>query len=357
MSKKRVLVAPLNWGLGHASRCMPIIAQLLDAQVEVVLAADGQALSFLKKTFSNLEIHQFPDIQIEYPSGNSFLFHMAKQLPAMQKQLKRDQEYILDFVDKHKIDAIISDNRYGFNHPHLPSIIISHQINLRAGVFSLVLKSYLKALIQEFNSCWIPDFEGEYNLSGSLSHGKKLAFNHRYIGALSAMEKENTEEDIDLLVLLSGPEPSRSELENIICRQLMDFDKKVVIIRGLPEGDGKSLPLPDNIQQFDFINPKEVERWMNRAKVVICRSGYSSIMDLQTLGKKAILVPTPGQSEQEYLAKIHGRNGNILSAEQDQLNLNVDWNLALQKEGCQARENRLLKPVINEFVASITRYE
>lgn len=357
MGKKRILVAPLNWGLGHASRCMPIIEQLEKKGIEPVLGGDAKVYDFFQKVYPKKEIHLIPDIQIHYSDGGSFLLHMAKQLPKMRTHLEKEKSFIQSFVEENQIDGIISDNRYGLYSPSIPSVLISHQINLKAGPFSALLRSYLKSIIKKFSICWIPDFVGADNLSAELSHGKPFSFTHDYIGPLSAMGVYEMEKEIDLLIVLSGPEPKRTAFENRILQQLNTFQKKTIIVRGLPGEHILLKDIPKNCEVFQFLSPPEIANYMNQAKVVLCRSGYSSIMDLYALNKKAILVPTPGQTEQEYLAKYHLEKGLVHCTIEDQLDLNHDWEQAFNKSGFHAKENTQLEQAMNKFLAFIDGYE
>ncbi|MFZ6051671.1 glycosyltransferase [Halocola ammonii] len=304
---KKVLVAPLNWGLGHATRCVPIINCLVNLELEVILAASGRSADFLRITFPDLELIDFPDYGMTHPVKGSFAWHLIKKSGAVFRSIREENEVLKKMVKEHQIDAVISDNRYGLHHPEIPTVLITHQLNIQA---PLPLRGWLRKIVRgfvkNFNECWVPDFEGSPNLSGKLSHGKGIPENVRFVGPLSRFsdsESEQKEEEapIDYLALISGPEPQRTHFEKEVFKEFLGLEGKRVLICGKPDSEGKSKE--SGIEQINYLGGLELESFLRRSKVITCRPGYSTLMDLFALGKGAVLIPTPGQTEQKYLAK------------------------------------------------------
>lgn len=300
---KRILVAPLNWGLGHATRCIPIINALLECGFEPILASDGAALDLLKKEFPNLKAFKLPSYNITYPkNNNSFKFHFLKKLPSIIKTIRHERLFISKLASIEKIDGIISDNRFGVWHTKIPSVYITHQLNVLSGNTTWISSKLHQKIIKKYTECWIPDFEFGPNLSGTLGHPKTKLKNLKYIRPLSRFEKQNIEKTIDKLVILSGPEPQRAQLEIKLLKLLKNEKEHIVFVRGIIENEQKVESF-GNISKYNFMISTELEDAINSSKLVISRSGYTTIMDLAKLGKKAIFIPTPGQFEQLYLAQ------------------------------------------------------
>lgn len=309
--KKRVLIAPLDWGLGHATRCIPIIEELLKRNHEVLIASSGSALKLLRKEFPVLEFFALPAYKIQYPREGSFIFSIALQTPRILSVISSEHRRVQKIVRDNKIDLILSDNRYGCWSDEIPSIFISHQLNLQVTDGWRLLKPIVDTLhnsmIKKFDQCWIPD-DPKLNLAGALTKNDKLKVKH--IGVLSRFKKESIELKYDLAIVLSGPEPQRTMLEEIIFDQIEDQLIKIIVVRGVVEGLGNWKEEGNgDLVIANFLYGKRLEEIMNQSKLIISRSGYSTIMDLARLGKKAILIPTPGQTEQEYLAaQMKSRN-------------------------------------------------
>lgn len=327
--KHRVLVAPLDWGLGHASRCVPVIQALIRRGFEVVLAADKAPLLFLRKSFPKLEYHQLEGLTINYSSRLPNALAIALQTPAFLASIRKEQQKVAQLVEETKIDAIVSDNRYGVYHPKVPSILLTHQLNLQLPFGASVANAVLKNYMQKFKAIWIPDFPStEHNLSGALSHNSITGNHVNFIGPLSQFTAAslNTSNKLQrkLLVLLSGPEPSRTQFEESVLEQLKEVDFEVLFVRGLPSGKEKKLSNNPKVKAVNFLNGETLHAELLNSEVILCRSGYSSIMDLFTLNKKAILVPTAGQYEQEYLAKHMAETKLFYTVNENALHLATD---------------------------------
>lgn len=309
--KKRILVAPLNWGLGHATRCIPIIDALINANIEPIIASDGMALLLLKKEFSQLKHLDLPSYNIEYPKeGESFKWKLIKQFPRIIKTIEKEQYVIKNWVEEHQINGIISDNRFGIYSHKVPSVYITHQLNVLSGNTTVLTSKMHQNLIRKYDQCWIPDYEGSINLSDLLGHVKNnKGLNLNYMGPISRFKKQSLNSLFDIMILLSGPEPQRTLLENKLLTEFANYNGNVLLVRGLVE-DSQTISNKKHFTIYNFMQSQELERAINESKIVIARSGYTTIMDLCKLEKKALFIPTPGQFEQEYLAR-HLQNSNI----------------------------------------------
>ena len=323
--KKRILIAPLDWGLGHATRCIPIIRSLIEMGYVPVIGASGGPASLLKGEFPELEHIQLKGIPINYPKKTPFPIYFALKSPQLMRAMKREYQATQRIVDKHSIDAIISDNRYGVYSDRVPSAIVTHQLFVKSPLFPASVHRMIERRVRRFDACWVPDFEGEDNLSGSLSHGKSRLTNIQFIGPLSRFSNNGQADEIrrEILVILSGPEPQRSSFEKRITEEVLALKRTAIIVRGKP-GENRRRKLNDCVEIVDFLGSDALKEMMLSSSLVICRSGYSSIMDLIAVQRKALLVPTKGQSEQEYLATYLKNRGWFYAVEEMQLDLSHD---------------------------------
>lgn len=299
---KNILIAPLNWGLGHATRCIPIIRELLRYPfITVLLASDGRALKLLRQEFPTLIALELPAYQIHYRSTN-MIWNIAGQVPKILRAIYQERQVIKQLVKDYEIDLIISDNRYGCYHPAVRSIFMTHQINLRIPFRPLeyLTNIFNHLWLKKFETVWIPDYEGKTNLAGSLSRSAGLE-EVVYLGALSRFIKKNTPIKYDVTVVLSGPEPQRSILEQKIIEQAQNLPYQFLLVQGKTEIQ-QHFFIKKNVEVHSFLNSVALNEAILASKIVVARSGYSTLMDLMVLGKKAIFIPTPGQTEQEYLA-------------------------------------------------------
>ena len=319
--KKRILVAPLNWGLGHATRCIPIINELIQHNFEPVIASDGSALELLKKEFPKLQHIELPSYNIKYSKKKkNFKLKLIKDTPKVIKAIKAEKKQVKELVKNSNIKGIISDNRLGVYSKHVPSVFLTHQLNVLSGSTTWFSSKLHQRIIKKFDNCWIPDQMGEPNLSGKLGHSNSYDSSLKYIGPISRFQKQDIPEKYDLLVLLSGPEPQRSLLEKKLLNEILSLDKSIVFVKGIVESK-QTKTTQGNIDIYNFMTSKELERTINESSMVLSRSGYTTIMDLAKLNKKAYFIPTPGQFEQEYLAKILDDQGIAPSCNQDDFNI------------------------------------
>jgi uncharacterized protein (TIGR00661 family) len=320
----KLLIAPLDWGLGHATRIIPLIKCLLTEGCEIVIGAEGQIRQLLQKEFPKLTFLPLKGYNIVYTKQKKWLsLKLFLQTPGIILSIYKEHQWLKKVVKKFSIDAVISDNRFGLYHSSIPSVYITHQLSIKTGnKFSEKLAASTHYwFIKKYTQCWVPDFEGENNIAGRLSHPEKTPDNITYIGGLSRFEKmQEIEIKYDLLILLSGPEPQRNILENLLLLQLKQFSGKVLLVRGQPaeiENSFKQNDTTDKIQIKNHLNAEDLNLVIQQAEIVICRAGYTTVMDLIKLQKRAILVPTPGQTEQEYLADYLKKQNLFYSVAQD----------------------------------------
>ena len=336
-SKKRILIAPLNWGIGHATRCIPLINALISHNYEVVIAADKRPLHLLITEFPDLEIVRFPGYNIKYSKYFPMSISMLLQLPKLLWNIKKEHETLNQIIDDYKIDGVISDNRFGLFTSKVPSVFITHQLQIQSPYFSDEIRKFNYKYINKFDVCWIMDDEKE-NLAGSLSKPKLLPNNSLYIGAQSRFEKREEEKEYDFLAIVSGPEPQRTILEKGLIKTLKDREEKSLILLGKPElNTGEQL---GNLTIKSHLSAKDLNTAILQSELIICRPGYSTIMDLAKLEKKAFFIPTPGQTEQEYLADNLMQEGICFAQKQSKFDLEKAISESANYNGFSTSENK-----------------
>ena len=324
----RVLVAPLDWGLGHATRCIPIIKELVNQKCETIIATSGAQKTLLRVEFPSLTFVELPGYDIKFGKNRAFtIFRLLASIPKILIRIKREKAWLKAFVSREKPDLIISDNRYGLAIPGVCCVFVTHQLLIKTpfGQWAdRLLQRINYRFIRRFSRCWVPDVENGGGLAGELSHPAKMpVIPTRYIGWLSRFgnaPKDVVGEDY-ILVLLSGPEPQRMLLETLVLEQAAGCAHRMLLVRGLPEGGGKLNGMPEGMVIYDHLPAAQLQRVIRQATVVIARPGYSTLMDLARLEKNAVLVPTPGQTEQEYLGKRLAANGWAVCMEQRKFSL------------------------------------
>ncbi|WP_208103195.1 glycosyltransferase [Flavobacterium ichthyis] len=329
--KKNILVAPLNWGLGHATRCIPIIQALQDNGFNPIIASDGEALRMLQKEFPNVPTEVLPSYKIQYAKkGVFFKWKMIVNMPKMILATIREKKTTTKLIKKHELSGIISDNRLGVFSKKIPSVFITHQLNVLTGNTTAFTSLVHQKIIKKFTECWIPDVETKPNLSGKLGHLDKPVFNVKYIGPLSRLHKKNLQIKYQLMVILSGPEPQRTLLEEKLLIEIQRYPGKILFVKGKIESK-QIFEIKDNVTFYNYMNTEQLENAFNQSEMVLCRSGYTTIMDLAQLGKKAFFIPTPGQYEQVYLAKKLKRELLVPYAKQNNFKIENLEEVALYK--------------------------
>jgi Glycosyltransferase family 28 C-terminal domain len=326
-----VLLSPLNWGLGHAMRDIPIIKALLAHNHNVTIAACGNALTVLQQEFPDCQFIEFEDYPSPYSAGRFFLPKLSVYFPTLLGAVARERREIERILSRNRFDLIISDNRLGVYSPHVPSLFITHQLHFHMTPALWPVELYASLLNRfhhsKFDRIIVPDNPpGPLSLAGKLSrpdsdNARSRAF---FTGILTSTPKQDVPADLDYLVLISGPEPQRTRLEEILIPMAQELDGRSVVLLGSPQRRCEAAVSGDCTVR-PYVTNEEKAGLMNRAKFVICRSGYTTMMELAGLGKKAgLFIPTPGQTEQEYLSWYYERNGWFYSKSQYRLDLPHD---------------------------------
>ncbi|MDI9319764.1 MAG: glycosyltransferase [Phycisphaerales bacterium] len=316
------MIAPLDWGLGHVTRCVPVVQHILSLGHSVVFAGNNSQQNYIRSIYPTIEYADLVGYNTQYSKSKIWLVpKIVTQIPRLKKCIKREHLWLQSFVKTHHIDAVISDNRYGLYHSNIPCIFVTHQLQIRSGYSAFLDKLLLKIhyrFIEKFTGCWVVDIAEDNGLSGSLGHPEILPkIKTEYIGLLSqcaVIKKEATPTiEYDALILLSGAEPQRSILADALWNKSIKSDKHIVFVAG---SDTATVPenIPPHILYRQRLSSDDLVLAIQSAGMVICRSGYSSLMDLIALDKKAILIPTPGQTEQEYLASKMNKEKIFMAA-------------------------------------------
>ena len=324
-----ILVAPLNWGLGHAGRCVPLVQRFLDEGHEVILGGDGESLTLLRRHFPKLRYVYLAPLQLRYSKGRSQVWAMLKALPRLLRWAVQDHTMLQAVLREEHIDRVVSDNRFGLYSRNTECIYITHQLHIRLPEgwrWAEPLAAKIHARIYtRYNKVWVPDYEEqEKSLSGELGHPQK-SFVHRtsslctlsYIGPLSRFQNNPVNQNnlnspsYSTVAVLSGLEPHRTLLESEITARYYGKEEQVLIVQGLLHRPNTRIKR-GNLTIVPSMGDKELASALLGAKHIIVRSGYSTIMDLEALGllnsqlstfnSQLEFIPTPGQPEQEYLA-------------------------------------------------------
>lgn len=311
LKHKNIAISPLDWGLGHTARIVPVVKYLQKKQYNIYIFCNKTQQKFLQNELENVNYIYLKGYNVDYSKSDSQLVKIFFQIPKILRKISYEHNLLKKYDKKLDFDKVVSDNRYGFFLKNKTSAIISHQIYIKTPLRFLVLEQLLNKintfLLNRFSVCLIPDFENEYkSLAGELSHKNIHLKRKKYIGILSRFPSKcnNEIEKKYVLAILSGPETQRNIFEKIIIDKFKNTDKRLIIAGSL----GKNKVETDNITIKQLVNSKELFSLICNSEYVITRSGYSSIMDLYVLQKKAVLVATPGQTEQEYLAEFHKKN-------------------------------------------------
>jgi uncharacterized protein (TIGR00661 family) len=320
---KHILVAVLDWGLGHATRCIPVIDCLLTLGCKVSIAGNGQSLLLLKQEFPQLNFYELESYKVEYSTSLPFMAKIFLQLPKFLWAIRNEHEQLEKLISQQKIDAVVSDNRYGCWSPKVSTVLITHQVNLIMPAsfkwLNGALNFFNHRLIKRFDTCWIPDSDHE-RITGQLTVPGNL--NVRFVGMLSRLKKSDVQVDQDLILgVISGPEPQRQILESLLEQQMSLQTRRCILVRGIPSGLHRK---NSRITFINHISGRELGELIQKAGILITRSGFSTVMDLTRLEKKnVILIPTPGQTEQEYLAEELDKRKIALRQLQSDFDLNT----------------------------------
>ncbi|QQR87696.1 MAG: glycosyl transferase family 28 [Flavobacteriales bacterium] len=355
MKGARILVAPLDWGLGHAARCVPVVSALLHRGAVPVIAADNGPLALLRTEFPELEHVRLPGITIRYSKSGSQLVRMALQFPAMVRQVQAEQRAFERLRGSLRIDAVISDQRFGVRAADLPSVLITHQVFPFTPVAQGALRKVNLRHIERFHCCWVMDEPQAPGLAGELSHvadaRSAMPVNARYVGALSRLRPVSCAAH-DVVAVISGPEPQRTLFERELISVLRVLPGKHVLVRGLPhmaqEAGEEHI---GNVRVMAHADADTLQGLLTGARAIVSRSGYTTLMDLAALGRSAIVVPTPGQEEQEYLGRLHTRTGRFVVQQQGHLDLSASVLERASGSRAVASQGDLLQQALDELHA------
>lgn len=348
-----VLVAPLDWGLGHATRCIPVIKCLQESGFNVYVAATGKNRILLENELSGVNFIELRGYNIIYSKGkNNFKLKLLSQLPKILKAVKQENKWLNQVIQKYAIKIVISDNRFGLHNADVYSVFITHQLHIETGIkfFNRIAQKINYAYIQKFSECWVPDFADEPSLAGELSHPQKNpSIPIKYIGPQSRLKRTVTAKLYDLVIMLSGPEPQRTNLEKLFLEEILPgTSKKILFIRGMP-ASLQTLPNRENIIFYNHVKSEKLSEILCAAKMVVCRGGYSTVMDLVALQVNALLIATPGQTEQEYLALHLHKTGYFQYIKQDAGAIKIALNYSIQKTQFPLTNNYLLKKAVEDL--------
>lgn len=349
----KVLFAICGWGLGHATRDLVLIRALLKAKHQVTILSTGRALQLLRWELGNS--CSFIDLQdIPAPLSRwATVFHikMCLSLPLMFQTFWREYRTIKRLNYSHRFDRIVSDTRYGVSLREVPSYYVVHSLRQilpgRIAPMEAVVERVQFQLMARARKLLIPD-QKEGGLAGDLCHNLTCQWQERseYIGILSSVEQRDVERDIDYFITISGPEPQRGIFEQLVLKQSHDLQGRIVIALGKTEDRPVSWA-DGRVTVYSYMGRKEQEEMMNRAQLVVSRSGYTTLMELAELGKKALFVPTVGQCEQEYLGRYHEQLGTMHCVSQHRLDLVRDVVAAKNYRGI---------PVTHRTAESVKRF-
>ncbi len=325
---KRILVAPLDWGLGHATRCIPIIRFLQQSGCEVWIATSGKQETLLREECPGARFLNLPGYGVQY-GKRGVMLRLLRQIPVIRRHIFTEHAWLQQVIKEHQIHGVISDNRYGLYSSEVPCVLITHQLALQMPrwarfFFRSAVQRMLYHHIEQFSACWVPDLpDPRASLAGDMSHPPELPkLPVHYIGWLSRFTRPQSppERGAYMLISISGPEPQRTILENIMLKQIPGLPEKFLLIRGIP-GNEAVPEATENLTIFNHVPAGKMQELMLGCAMLISRSGYSTLMDAMVLGTPLACIPTPGQTEQEYLSKRLAEKKQAVSEQQEHLNL------------------------------------
>lgn len=356
---RKVLFGVYHWGLGHATRSLGLIRALLDRGDEVtILMQPGGGMSLLKSELGDaceyLPFQDTPAPFSRYPVV--FYVRMTAAMPWILAGFKREHRYTEKLVAERHFDRVVSDSRFGVWSREVPSYCILHSIHQRVPFFSRFTEWCAERgqrdLLKGFTRILIPDVEENGGLSGWLGHEPNFDWGEgrlNYIGPLSSVPRMDVEQDIDVFFSVSGIEPQRGLLEELVLDSLPRLSGKIVVTLGRPGDAGECREIA-GATVYDYLDRKRQAEMLNRAKLVMTRSGYTTLMELAGLGRRALFTATPGQSEQEYLARFHRERGHVWSVEQKRMDIPRDLERARAASGIPRMDTTVS---IHNFLAAI----
>lgn len=358
---KRILVAPLDWGLGHATRCIPVVRNLIEMGCEVWVASSGPQEQLLRAEFPDANFLYLPGYGVSY-GRRGVMLRLLRQIPVIRRHIWTEHAWLQTIIREYGFQGVISDNRYGLYSDLAPCALITHQLQLQlpkwAGLFKNGVQQMLYNHIENFSSCWIPDLEDDASsLAGAMSHPPYLPENQvKYIGWLSRFQPPETQPGPreGILVSISGPEPQRRIFEEKVLAGVQGTKEKIWLVRGLPGSEELPLNVSDNVTLYNHLPARQMQELMLKCRLLVSRSGYSTLMDAFSLGTPIACVPTPGQTEQEYLSKRLVERKWAVSMDQE----NFSFQGLLERAGTLSgfspagTDEGLLKAALSEWLSN-----
>lgn len=358
--QKTILFCPLDWGLGHIARDLPLIREFQKNGHRVIVAASPGLAAWLKTEAPQIETTLFDGPEIRYSKGKFLILKLFTYLPELFRWLKKERERVSELVMEYQPHLIVSDNRYGARHPKVYSVIITHQLMLKMPRLlkwlEYPLHRFVKSLVERFDECWVPDFSKKYSLAGDLVHKFTLPANAKMIGPLSRFDNNFPEEstnfyhptDKSILAIISGPEPQRTIFEKRVTKLLKTSERPATIITGTLNDGKKKVHGNNKLKIFAHLPSAELLKTIKTHHTIITRAGYSTIMDMYFLKRNIWLVPTPGQTEQLYLARYH-RNKTHSVAKQHQLEKILTEEVNARGKACLAPGSEHFRKVLRAY--------
>ena len=295
---QNILFSALNWGYGHVMRSLVLLKKLVKQGNKLyVVGTDEQITLFKTEGLEASYIHQ-EGYPFQFGGNGNFSLDLFKNLSALKQHFVREQKNVEQLCADFAIDLVIADQSLGVFSRKVPSILITHQLNLPLSWWEKPAQAFYNKQLKNFQQIWIPDQAPPNNLAGRLSETNRK--NVTYIGWLSRFtEIPKVDKQFDVGVLVTGPQPYAQQFFEEMCKRFENSPEKVFIIY-----NGTNLRTHKNIVIFQHQATAEMAELLCSAKLLITRSGYSTLMDLYALGIRNVeLHATPGQAEQLYLKK------------------------------------------------------
>jgi uncharacterized protein (TIGR00661 family) len=358
----KALVAPLDWGLGHATRCAPVVREFLEKGCDVELAVTRGNAAILREMFPDVRQRLAPSYNIVYPKhGYNMAFWLLKNSAHLRAVMSAEHHYAEEMVERHGYDILVSDNRFAFRSRKAKSVYMTHQCRIAFPkmfrMFEAFGAAWHASVMSRFDEVWVPDVPEFPGYAGKLSHVDSCPRPLKFVGPLSRFSMlpltQSTEKDLGIVAVVSGVEPARSRFESRLRSVLSQIPGKHVVLLGKPASSQKSWT-EGNVTFYNHLPTQEFADVISRAGWVISRGGYSTVMDMAVLGAKCIFVPTPGQYEQVVLAADLSAAGFAVSIEEGSLSVD-SLSKALQRTDVVELPRQSKNTLLSDAVTQILR--
>jgi UDP-N-acetylglucosamine transferase subunit ALG13 len=355
-----ILICPLEWGLGHAGRMIPLAQKLQQRQNNIFIGAGKEHQSLFRNELPELTFIDFKGFKPGYSRFLPQYIALLLKTPVLFYHILAEHFMLKRIIRDHKIDIVISDNRFGLWNRKIKSVYVTHQLLIplpeKLRFFEWIGVIFQRFFIRKYSLCFIPDLPGELNVSGRLTHNVRLPENARFIGILSRFVNSVSSHEkkpgfSHNTLILSGPEPQRGIFRQKIVEILKHLEPPTVVLEGNP-GSPVDVSMKGNIISYSHLPSNEMQKIISESKFIAARSGYTSIMELISLNCSALLVPTPGQTEQEYLAGYMSDKGWFVTVSQK--NIKIDLPFPAKKASWTGEivdeSRRLLEKALDELL-------